>query len=151
MYRELNSFDVFEMGHCLEALYGEWSGANAQVTTLSQGRTNRILLHSLDEFPHTGCGCFGLIIFKMTEPLKGIGIMARGKEGLTPDGRTWEDLYYDQTGKQTSGSTGASATYLRSPKFLAAYVGWEGIVWVSPKVADFMGSDLPHHVVVGDT
>ena len=150
MYRELNSFGVFAKGECLDPLSGEWSGANQQIAALSQGRTDRIFLHSLDDFPHTGCGCFTLIIFRTAQPQAGIGIIARGEEGRTPDGRTWEDLYYNQTGKQTPGSTGATAAYLRSRKFLQAHGGWKGVVWVSPKVAALMGNDLPGHVVAGD-
>ncbi len=150
MYRELNVFGVFGKGECLDPVCGEWSGANQQIAGLSQGRTDRVFLHSIDDLPHTGCGCFGLIIFRMAQPKAGIGIMARGEEGHTPDDRTWEDLYYNQTGKQTPGSTGATTAYLRSRKFLQAHGGWKGVTWVSPKVAAMMGSDLPDHVEVGD-
>ncbi len=150
MYRELNSFGVFEKGECLDSACGEWSGANLQIAGLSQGRTDRVFLHSIDDFPHTGCGCFGLIIFRMAQPKGGIGIMARGEESRTPDGRTWEDLYYNQTGKQTPGSTGATTAYLRSRKFLQGHGGWKSVTWVSSKVAEMMGSDLPDHVEVGD-
>ena len=150
MYRELNAFGVFGKGECQDPACGEWSGINQQVAGLSQGRTDRAFLHAIDDFPHTGCGCFGLILFRMGGPKAGIGIMARGEEGHTPDGRTWEDLYYNQTGKQTPGSTGATPAYLRSRKFLQAHGGWRGVTWVSPKVAALMGSDLPEHVEVGD-
>ena len=110
-----------------------------------------MFLHSVDDFPHTGCGCFGLILFRMAQPKVGIGIMARGEEGHAPDGRTWEDLYYNQAGKQTPGSTGATHAYLQSRKFLQSHGGWKGVTWVSPKVATMMGNDLPDHVEVGDT
>ena len=150
MYRDLNVFSVFEKGECLNPDTGEWSGVNLQVGKLSQGRTNRVFLHSIDDYPHTGCGCFRLIIFRMAPPDAGIGIMARGYAGKAPDGRTWEDLYYGQTGKQMPGSTGATTAYLLSPKFLRAHGGWESVVWVSPKVAAVMGSTLPDHVVVGE-
>ena len=39
---------------------------------------------------------------------------------------------------------------LRSAKFLQAHGGWNGVVWVSPKVAAFMGEQLPAHATVGD-
>jgi len=112
-----------------------------------------VFLHSLEEFPHTGCGCFRIIIFKMDlsghVPSQSIGIMDRKYEGSAPDGRTWKDLYYNQTGKQTPGSTGATFTYLKSPKFLKAHGGWEQVLWVSPNIADFMGDGLPNTISIG--
>jgi acetyl-CoA decarbonylase/synthase, CODH/ACS complex subunit beta len=149
MYRMLNSYSVFEKGDCLDPARGEWDGVNRRIGALSKGRTDRVFLHSLDDFPHTGCGCFGLILFRLSTPQSGIGIMARGDACASPDGRTWEDLYYDQAGKQNPGSTGASKPYLRSPKFLSADGGWDSIVWMSPKVVEFMGDDIPAHVDVG--
>lgn len=149
MYREFNSFSVFDKGECIDPERGEWTGVNLQAATLTRGHTKRVFLHSVDEFPHTGCGCFGLIIFRIEKPRPGIGIMERAFEGAAPDGRTWKDLYYQQAGKQTPGSTGANASYLKSPAFLKAHGGWESVVWVGPKIAAIMGDDLPDGVEVG--
>ena len=145
----VNSFQVINKGTCLDPLGGEWSGVNDHVTRMTRGRTRRIRLHSLDEVPHTGCGCFGLILFKTTKPRDGIGIMSRGFGGVCPDGSTWEDLYYQLTGKQAPGMTGAGQQYLLSPKFLQAHGGWSKVVWVSPKVAEFMGDKLPQGIEIG--
>jgi len=52
-------------------------------------------------------------------------------------------------GKQTPGVAGGAPGYLKSEKFLAAHGGWESVVWVSPKIAESMGEDLPEGVTVG--
>ena len=48
-------------------------------------RTRRVFLHSLDDVPHAGCGCFRLILFKTDKPREGIGITERDFPGLCPD------------------------------------------------------------------
>jgi len=138
-HRELhfgaNSFGTCSKGELLDRSTGEWSGANQAAARLTGGRIKRVQLHSLDEAPHTGCGCFQLILFKTELPKPGIGIMERGYKGHAPDGRTWRDLHYALGGKQTAGLAGAAWGYLHSPKFLAAHGGRKSLVWVSPKVA----------------
>jgi len=150
LHAGINSFQVCPKGVPIDAKTGEWSGLNECAARLTGGRTTRIRLHSLEEFPHTGCGCFGLILFKTGKPKPGIGIMDRGYGGRAPDGRTWADLHYAQAGKQTPGQTGASAGYLKTPKFLAGDGGWKKVVWVSPTVAEMMGEQLPKGVKVGE-
>jgi CO dehydrogenase/acetyl-CoA synthase beta subunit len=88
-------------------------------------------------------------MFKTSAPRPGIGIMHRGYKGQAPDGRTWSDLHYALTGKQTPGMAGGSPAYLVSPKFLAAHDNWQSVVWVSPKIATLMGERLPPDVAVG--
>ena len=163
LHAGINSFGVASKGEPVDAEAGEWSGVNAAAARLSGGRTVRIQLHSLDEAPHTGCGCFQLIMFKTEEPrsgvqsgaggagrkLPGVGIMDRKYQGAAPDGRTWRDLHYILGGKQAPGVAGASPSYLRSGKFLKAHGGWKSVVWCSPKIAAIMGGDLPEGVEVG--
>jgi len=88
-------------------------------------------------------------MFATSEPRPGIGIMHRGYKGQAPDGRTWNDLHYALTGKQTPGMAGGSPAYLASPKFLAAHEGWQNVVWVSSKIAAFAGELLPAGVQIG--
>jgi acetyl-CoA decarbonylase/synthase complex subunit beta len=145
----LNTVGVIEKGTCLDAKAGEWSGVNEAVTRLTGGRTRRIQLHSLDEVPHTACGCFKIVMFQTEEPSSGIGIMDKKYEGTTPDGRSWRDLYYALTGKQVPGMAAASPAYFKSPKFLQAHNGWDGVVWVSQGVADYMGERLPEGIAIG--
>ncbi len=141
LHRNINSFGTIEKGRCIDPEKGEWEGINRRVSELSNGRTPRVLLHSLEENPHTGCSCFHLIMFKTDKPRPGIGIMDREYEGTCPDGRSWKDLHYDLTGKQTPGMAGASPAYLFSPKFLRAMGGWKNVVWVSPGIKE--GGQLP--------
>jgi CO dehydrogenase/acetyl-CoA synthase beta subunit len=138
-----NSYGVVEKGETIDQTKGEWSGVNDAVSRLSGGRTTRIQLHSLDDVPHTGCSCFRMIMFKTEVPRPGIGIMDRRFERTAPDGRSWRDLHYGLTGKQTSGMAGATPAYLKSPKFLCAHGGWDAVVWVSPAIAEYMGGHLP--------
>ena len=148
-HADINSFGVFDKGRCLDPTTGEWEGANAAAERLSGGRTKRVQLHSLDEAPHTGCGCFRLVMFKTDTPREGIGIMSAGYEGTAPDGRSWRDLHYSLAGKQTPGIAGATPAYLRSDKFLRAHGGWHAVVWVDPKIAAAMNNAIPDHVDVG--
>jgi len=151
LHRSINSFGIVEKGRELDADAGEWAGVNARAAELSGGRTTCIQLHSIDRCPHTGCGCFRLIMFKTDKPRPGIGIMDFGFEGRAPDGRSWRDLHYSLAGKQTPGVAGASPSYLRSEKFLKAHGGWDAVVWVSPRIAEIMGEDLPAGTDVGDS
>jgi CO dehydrogenase/acetyl-CoA synthase beta subunit len=149
LHSGINSFGICDKGKVIDPVAGEWAGVNEAASRLTGGRTTRIQLHSLKEAPHTGCSCFRLIMFKTSEPRPGIGVMHRGYKGQAPDGRTWSDLHYALTGKQTPGMAGGSPAYLASPKFLAAHEGWQNVVWVSPKIAAFMGERLPSDVQIG--
>ena len=146
LHRDINSHQIVEKGRCLDPIRGEWEGVNRRAAELTAGRTSRIVLHSLDGTPHTGCGCFRLVMFKTDEPRPGVGIMDAGYEGKAPDGRTWRDLHYSLAGKQADGIAGSAPNYLFSPKFLQAHGGWDSVVWVSRKIADLMGDKLPRSV-----
>ncbi|MBT3290495.1 MAG: hypothetical protein HN380_24335 [Victivallales bacterium] len=145
----LNSFGMTPKGELLDAAAGEWSGVNAAAARLTGGRTTRVQLHSVAAAPHTGCGCFQLIMFKTESPRSGIAIMDRKYRGKAPDGRSWSDLHHALGGKQAPGMAGAAPNYLRSGKFLAAHGNWDAVVWVSPGIADAMGDDLPTGIAVG--
>ena len=149
LHRDINSYLTVEKGKCLDPVKGEWEGVNIRASELSGGRTNRIYLHSLDEFPHTGCACYRIIMFKTEQPVPGVGIMAAGYKGICPDGRTWNDLRYALTGRQTPGMAGAAPAYMKTGRFLADHNGWESVVWVCPKIANIMGDKLPTHVEIG--
>ena len=149
LHRNINSFLMIDRGECIDPKTGEWAGVNAAVSQYTRGRTPRVQLHSIDECPHTGCGCFRMIMFCTDQPASGIGIMAAGYQDCAPDGRSWDDLHYALAGKQAPGLAGAAPNYLRSEKFLAAHGGWASVVWVCAKIAGIMGDDLPAHVQVG--
>jgi hypothetical protein len=149
LHSSINSFGVCAKGEVIDPVAGEWVGVNEAAARLTAGRTTRVQLHSLDQAPHTGCSCFQLVMFKTGHPRPGIGIMHRRYKGKAPDGRTWTDLHYALTGKQTVGMAGAALPYLVSAKFLVAHGGWQRVVWLSPKIAAFMGDALPVGVQVG--
>jgi len=148
LHRDHNSFLVIDKGRCIDSLRGEWSGVNEAISNFTHGRTTRVQLHAVGEFPHTGCGCFRLIIFRTSVPREGFGVMSAGWEGKAPDGRSWKDLHYALGGKQGPGHAGAAPTYLRSSKFIQAHGGWDAVVWVDSKVAAIMGDELPAGVQV---
>ena len=150
LHSGLNSFGMTPKGEVLDVSTGEWSGVNDAANRLTGGRTKRVQLHSIDTAPHTGCGCFQLIMFKTDAPRAGTGVMDRSYAGTALDGRSWRDLHYDLGGKQAPGLAGAATNYLRSGKFLAAHGGWGSVVWVSPKIATLMGDDLPAGVEIGE-
>ncbi len=149
LHRNINSFGITDKGKCLDEKAGEWEGVNRTVRRLSHGRTTRVTLHALGNTPHTGCGCFRLIIYRLDEPETGIGIMHAAFSGKGPDGRDWRDLHYALAGKQSPGIAGASPAYLKSRRFLKGEGGWGAVTWVTGKIADIMGKDLPSHVRVG--
>jgi acetyl-CoA decarbonylase/synthase complex subunit beta len=149
LQRDVNSYTIIPKGQCLDAVRGEWSGANAHAAKMTQGRTHRVFLHALAGFPHTGCGCFRVIMFVTDLPRPGVAVMDRAFAGRCPDGRSWKDLHYELAGKQCPGMAGAGLEYLRSKKFLRGEGGWKAVVWVSPKVAQWMGGKLPERVEVG--
>jgi len=149
LHRDSSVYGVIEKGTNLDPINGEWSGINDAATQLTHGRTSRIFLHSLDKYPHTGCGCFRFIMFKTNLPRLGIGIMERGYKSSAPDGRNWSDLHYELAGKQTPGVAGGSTEYLFSDKFLKAHKGWQGVVWASPKIAEIAKDFMIEGIQVG--
>ena len=150
LHSGMNSFSMSPKREVIDPVAGEWAGVNEAMWRLTGGRTRRVQLHALEDAPHTGCGCFKLIMFKTDQPRPGVGIMARGYKDRAPDGRTWSDLHHALGGKQAPGIAGAAPSYLTSHKFLAAHEGWKSVVWVSPEVAEMMGDRLPEGVAVGE-
>jgi len=126
---------------------GEYANVNRLVEQLSGGKVKRVQLHSLREYPHTSCGCFGYLAFWMDDP-EGIGVMERGYKGEAPGGITWDTLANRAGGKQCAGIAGVSAAYLRSPRFLAGDGGVGAIRWVSPKAYDILKDRLPQQARV---
>jgi acetyl-CoA decarbonylase/synthase complex subunit beta len=100
---------------------------------LSNGRIDRVFLHSLRGFPHTSCGCFQNLAFWLKE-VNGIGIMSRGSKSVTPDGRTWDILANHAGGKQADGITGVSTKYVLSKDFLRGDGGLANVVWVDSEL-----------------
>jgi len=64
LHLDMNLYGVLEKGELLDSVKGEWSGVNQNAIENTKDRTSRVFLHSLDDFPHTGCSCFRLIILE---------------------------------------------------------------------------------------
>lgn len=131
---------VVQKGDRLNASKGEYAGVNASTELFTEGRTKRVFLHSIFEHPHTACSCFQGIAFYIKE-VDGIGLMNRAFKGVTPGGRSWEDLANAAAGKQSSGYAAFGKAYLQSPKFLRGDRGWNRIVWMPRELKEKFAPD----------
>ena len=132
-------------GEAIDEAAGEWAGVNAAVKELTGGKVERVRIHSVTEAPHTSCGCFGALAFKIPG-IGGIGVMHRGYEGLAPGRLTWSMLANRAGGKQAAGLTGITVEYLKSPKAFAGEGGLSAVKWVTKKVFEIMEPCLPASV-----
>ena len=119
---------LFHRGRILDLARGEYEGANEVYRDLTRGALTRVRLHSLDEVPHTSCGCFQNLAFRI-KGHGGMGIMKRGSAAVTPDARTWEMLANYAGGKQSDGIMGVSNQYIASSEFLRGDGGLHSLVW----------------------
>ena len=133
---------MFERGKILDLARGEYEGANEIYKTLTNGLLSRVRLHSLDEVPHTSCGCFQNLAFRIKDH-GGIGIMKRGSAAVTPDGRTWEMLANYAGGKQSDGIMGVSLQYILSANFLRGDGGLRSVVWLDSDLHGKIRGHLP--------
>ncbi len=133
--------EVIPKGRCLDPRRGEYEGVNEAVRRLSRGVMQRVFPHSLDGFPHSSCGCFHYLAFRVGD--LGIGVMNRGYEGRAPNGETWSSLANRAGGKQADGVTGLSLGYLRSAEFLQGDGGLAAVVWMPRKVLEQVRDLLP--------
>jgi hypothetical protein len=133
--------EVIPKGRCLDPARGEYEGVNEAARRLTQGVVQRVFLHSLGGFPHTSCGCFHYLAFRI-EGL-GLGVMNRGFRGSAPNGETWDSLANRAGGKQADGVSGLSLGYLRSAKFLQGDGGLAAVVWMPHDVLEQVRDLLP--------
>lgn len=132
---------VFNKGNIIDLQKGEYQGCNEIYSKLTSGRLERVYLHSLRNYPHTSCGCFQNLAFWIEE-VGGIGIMSRGSNAVTPNGKTWDILSNYAGGKQSDGITGVSLNYIRSRHFLKGDGGIGNVVWTDQtlyeKISDIL-------------
>jgi acetyl-CoA decarbonylase/synthase complex subunit beta len=131
--KDLALRNVFDKGEVIDADKGEYEGCNQIYKELTGGKLKRVQLHSIREFPQTSCGCFQTLVFWIKE-IDGIGIMKRGSETVTPDGRNWAVLANLAGGKQSPGIMGVSINYIRSPYFLKGDGGIGKVVWMDSEL-----------------
>jgi len=123
---------MIDKGKCLDPHTGEYLGVNKAIRQVTNGKVERISIHSIAQFPPTSCSCFGGVAFFLNG-IDGIGIMNRKFGGIAPDGRSWNDLAAEAGGKQGTRITGISLKYLNSKKFLQGDGGWDRVFWM-PKI-----------------
>ena len=133
---------VVSKGESIDAVAGEWAGVNAAASKLTGGAVARVRIHAILDSPHTSCGCFGALAFKIPS-IDGIGVMHRGYKGLAPGNLTWYLLANRAGGKQAPGVTGISLAYLRSPKAFAGEGGLRAVRWVTAKAYESVKAHLP--------
>jgi acetyl-CoA decarbonylase/synthase complex subunit beta len=145
----LNEGDVFdqcvlvEKGECLDPVRGEYLGINESTEERTEGRVNRVYLHSIFGSPHTACSCFQNVVYHIPE-VDGLAIMNRGFEGNAPRDMTWTMLGNLLAGRQyRGGATTIATAYLRSRKFLQADGGYERVVWMSEFLKKAAGDAIP--------
>jgi acetyl-CoA decarbonylase/synthase complex subunit beta len=129
-------------GEPIDAAAGEWANLNAAVRELTGGRLERVRIHAVCDVPHTSCGCFGALAFKLPD-MDGIGVVDRSYKGSVPGELSWSILANRAGGKQAPGVTGITLDYLRSPKALAAEGGLGAVKWATKRVLAIMEPYLP--------
>lgn len=120
---------VIDKGKCLDPDKGEYLGVNKAIRQVTDGKVERVNIHSIAEFPPTSCSCFAGVAFFL-KSTDGIGIMHRSFKGISPDGRSWNDLAAEAGGKQGSRIAGMALSYMNSKKFLQGDGGWDSVFWM---------------------
>lgn len=137
---ESSEYIPIKKGELLDRKRGEFAGINKIARLMSGGKVSRVFLHSISNFPHPSSADFDILAFHIAR-LDGIGLIHRGFGGVTPDGRTWEELANSAVGRQCSGVIAASPAYISSRMFLAANGGAANILWITSFVKGLLGWD----------
>ena len=125
-------------GELLDRKRGEYAGINKIARLMSGGKIKRIFLHSLSQYPHPSSADFEILAFHISR-LDGIGLIHRDFGGVSPDGRTWEELANSAVGRQCSGVIATSIAYIGSRNFLASNGGAANILWMTSYIKDKLG------------
>lgn len=145
--RPENCCAVVPLGRVLDPVKGEYEGLNEFVRQATQGRMQRVYLHSVRDFPHSSCGCFYALAW-WSEQMGGLGLMQRGFRGSAPDGSTWDRLANRAGGKQQPGISGVGLAYLRSPTFLQGDGGWKSVKWMTRKLQEEVREAVPQAISI---
>ena len=130
----------------------EFSGVDEAVRKMTEGRVERVRLHSvLSSPPLTGLYSEA-IVFYMPEK-DGFGIVDRGYRKKTPIGLTFDEMERIVAGQQVEGFVGISFAYMKSEKFLRSEGGWRRVRWVSPEIyvyiSGFLDEDMLRQIEAG--
>lgn len=135
-----------EKGEVLDKEKGEYSGVNEVVREKSNYRIEKVKLHSVIENPPSTGNYAEAIVFYIPEE-NGFGIVDREYKKKTPIGLTFDEMEKIIVGQQVEGFTGISFAYMKSPDFLRGEGGWKRVVWVSPKIYEFIMEFLPDEIL----
>jgi acetyl-CoA decarbonylase/synthase complex subunit beta len=138
---------VVPKGEIIDEAAGEWSGVNEAAHRLTGEKLDRVRIHSVFEAPHTSCGCFAALAFRIPAT-DWIGVMERNYPGTAPGGLTWVELANRAGGKQAAGVCGISLAYLGSRKAFAGDGGLASVKWVTRKAMQSMAPHLPVGAIV---
>lgn len=130
----------------------EFSGVDEAVRKMTEGRVERVRLHSVLSSPPLAGLYSEAIVFYIPEK-DGFGIVDRGYSKKTPVGLTFHEMERIIAGQQVEGFVGISFAYMRSDRFLKSEGGWKKVVWVSPEVyvyiSEFLDDALLERIEVG--
>lgn len=130
-------------GELFDSAKGEYSGVNSYVRDRTEGRVDKVFMHSVFDHPHTACSCFQNIVFYIPE-VDGIGLMDRKYDGEAPGGWTWQRLGNNVAGYQNTEGFGTFGTlYLKSEKFFQADGGYARAVWMTSSLKSIAGDAIP--------
>lgn len=133
-------------GELIDPERGEYTGVDEATNKKSQGKVDKVYLHSIFGHPHTACGCFEAIAFYIPE-VDGIGVVHRNYKGNTPLGLPFSTIAGQiGGGQQNDGFVGIAIEYMRSPKFFKADGGWERLVWAPKDVLEQVSDAIPEHL-----
>jgi len=125
-----SSFPI-EKGRLTDAGGGEYSNVSKAVFGESGGETDRVLLYSLIENPHTTGSVFDIIAFYIPE-FGGIGLVDREFKKPAVNCLSFEEMMiFTGYGQQISGFSGIGEMYMLSDKFFQKEGGWENVIWMS--------------------
>lgn len=130
-------------GTLLDEAKGEYSGINEATDQRTEGRVNRVFMHSAFQHPHTACSCFQNIVFYIPE-VDGLGLMDRKYAGEAPGGWTWTRLGNNVAGYQNiEGFSTFGTLYMKNPKFFQADGGFKRVVWMTSSLKSIAGDSIP--------
>lgn len=130
-------------GTLLDAARGEYSGVNKATDERTEGRVDRVFMHSAFQHPHTACSCFQNIVFYIPE-VDGLGLMDGKFKGEAPGEWTWTRLGNNVAGYQnTEGFSTFGTLYMKNPKFFQADGGFKRVVWMTNTLKSIAGDSIP--------
>jgi len=129
-------------GKVLDAVSGKWQGVNDFVYQRSNQTIGSFSAYSMIDDPMTSCGCFECIACVLPGT-KGIMIVDREHQGMTPSGMTFSSLAETVGGgQQTPGFIGIGTLYIVSPKFISADGGLPRVVWMTQHIKQRLAPQL---------